>query len=319
MAKKTAVEAQTEDHPKESPVSSSEAQAEGQALEGTSSSSQEVVVSTPDKQALKKKPRSARTSKLISEIAKVSKESSTPSDPATESVVEVQQLGVSSVPEENAISRVADQFVDKLIAGLNIKSSLNNFDDSSKVDSAESTLRYIRRSGIGSFDAKLINPDRLAACIKDPGCILTDPLDSFCGDPELEKEGLAYFASCLLSWAVTVAILGICDWGLPMSHALHVLFSVQFSDTSNKFGGLPLCRAYDLHVRQGLAKMVSAKSITLQEALGNLADVDASQLLILSSRLSSRKPYDDRGTKRPWNDSWSSYGSHSNNQYWYKN
>ncbi|KAF4682216.1 hypothetical protein FOZ60_010829 [Perkinsus olseni] len=118
-----------------------------------------------------------------------------------------------------------------------------------------------------------------------------------------------------------VAILGVCDWGLAMSHAVHVLFSVQFSGTSNKFGGLPLCKAYDTHVRQGLAKMVSTKGISIQDALSHLSDVDASQLLILSSQVSSRndkwKSSDSRGHKRSRNDSWNSYyNSHSSNYYW---
>ncbi|KAF4681813.1 hypothetical protein FOZ60_011548, partial [Perkinsus olseni] len=206
---------------------------------------------------------------------------------------------------EAAMSRAANHFVTKLIEGLNNKSPADGSDEASKKDTLKAAADAIRKSGIGSFDPKLFNMDALAAAIKDNNYILTEPLESFCGDPELEKEGLAYFASCLLSWAVTVAILGVCDWGLAMSHAVHVLFSVQFSGTSNKFGGLPLCKAYDTHVRQGLYQRDLHPGCSQPP---------------VSSRNDKWKSSDSRGHKRSRNDSWNSYyNSHSSNYYWNKN
>ncbi|KAF4648761.1 hypothetical protein FOL46_002535 [Perkinsus olseni] len=322
-ASKASTSDQTEDNKKKtSPPSSSSKPPMADDDEGEEDDG--VEDGETDADHTPKKSKSAKTSKLLAEIAKASKKSGEETR-----VIEIPSKDAPSPSNslgsgEAAMSRAANHFVTKLIEGLNNKSPADGSDEASKKDTLKAAADAIRKSGIGSFDPKLFNMDALAAAIKDNNYILTEPLESFCGDPELEKEGLAYFASCLLSWAVTVTILGVCDWGLAMSHAVHVLFSVQFSGTSNKFGGLPLCKAYDTHVRQGLAKMVSTKGISIQDALSHLSDVDASQLLILSSQVSSRndkwKSSDSRGHKRSWNDSWNSYyNSHSSNYYWNKN
>ncbi|KAF4655497.1 hypothetical protein FOL47_009408 [Perkinsus chesapeaki] len=143
---------------------------------------------------LARKPKSKKVSKLRAEIAKVST-TEVPKDP---------EIVLDEDPSETAVSRDADDFVAKLVEELNNKKQYDNPDDKNVVHKA--AMDVIRKSGIGSFDPRLFSTDALAAATKDNTFILTEPLESFCGDPELEKEGLAYFASCLLPWAVTVAV-----------------------------------------------------------------------------------------------------------------
>ncbi|KAF4691429.1 hypothetical protein FOZ60_015425, partial [Perkinsus olseni] len=242
-ASKASTSDQTEDNKKKTspPSSSSEAPV---ADDDEREEDDGVEDGETDADHTPKKSKSAKTSKLLAEIAKASKNPSN-------------SIGSG----EAAMSRAANHFVTKLIEGLNNKSPADGSDGRPlRKDTLKAAADAIRKSGIGSFDPKLFNMDALAAAIKDNNYILTEP--------------------------------------------------PRFSGTSNKFGGLPLCKAYDTHVRQG----------TRQDGIYQRDLHPGCSQPPVSSRNDKWKSSDSRGHKRSRNDSWNSYyNSHSSNYYWNKN